>query len=182
MTTRESALGAWADKIPRVDGFTSPVQWDEKAVMELPLTEADIAHHLQRCGVLFLMGLGTVLVAIGLVALDAHILIHGKSTTGTVVEMRRGRRCFSPVAVFDVEGHRYRVQSDAATGTPYFNVGDPIPVRYLVSDPREAAVGGYWQLYLWPTIIAAVGTAIMLLAVGCGMHTLHKSKMQRAAE
>jgi hypothetical protein len=181
MASRESSLGAWADKIPRVDGWAGPATW-AKAEYNVPLTPDAVGRELRQAGVLFMMGLAALVVAGGLVALDLDVILHGETTTGTLVELRPAPKgCYAPVATFTVAGQRYRVQGDVASKTRLYEVGDPIPVRYHPDDPTNAAIGGFFQLYLFPTIIASLGLGFVLLAVGCGVHILRRASRELAA-
>lgn len=182
MASRESSLGAWADKIPRVDGWVGPATSDPPTAYRLPLTPDSAAHELRRAGVLLLMGLAPLLVAGGLVALDLDVILHGESTTGTLLEYRSAPKgCFAPVAAFTVAGQQYRVKGDVASRLQIFEVGAPIPVRYHPDDPNNALIGGFKQLYLMPTIIGAIGLGLALLAVGCGVHTLRRAARELPA-
>jgi len=182
MASRESSLGAWADKIPRVDGWTGPATWDAPATYKVPLTPDAVAHELKNVGILFLMGLAVLLVMGGLVALDLDVILAGETTTGTLVELRPAPKgCYAPVAAFTVAGQRYRVKSDKASKMVIYQVGDPIPVRYHPDDPTNAMIGGFRQLFLVPTIIGSIGLGLVLLAVGCGVHILRRASRELAA-
>ena len=172
MSSRECSLGAWSDKIPRVDGWTPESTWkDEPLVDRSPLTPEDLAHEFKQIGTLFLLGLAPILIAGGLIAKDWHIL-NGEQTSGTIVELRGGRR---PVARFYVYGQKYFVTSYYTNRSGIYDIGDTVHIRYFPEDPSQAVMDSFLQYYLCPTILAAVGSFFVLLAVGCGIYVIHKS-------
>lgn len=172
MSSRESSLGAWADKIPRVDGWTSDPAWkDEPIIEESPLTPEDLAHEFKRLGILFLLGLAPILLAAGLIVKDWHIL-NGERTTGTIVELRGGR---FPVARFYARGQSYLVTSGYTNRSRIYDVGDTVNVRYFPDDPHQAVMDGLLHVYLGPILLAGFGSIFVLLAVGCGIYVVRKS-------
>jgi hypothetical protein len=177
MSSRESALGAWADKIPRVDGWTSDSTWkDEPVVDESPLTPEQVAHEFKQIGTLFLLGLAPILIAGGLIAKDLHIL-NGERTTGEIVELRGGR---TPVARFHVDGRKYSVTSNYTNRSRIYDIGDTVNVRYFPDDPNQAVMDSFLQYYLGPTILAVFGSVFVLLAVGSGIYVVCKSTCSAA--
>jgi hypothetical protein len=173
MSSRESSLGAWADKIPRVDGWSTDSDWkDEPIVEESPLTPEDLAHEFKQIGILFLLGLAPILLAAALVAKDWHILT-GERTTGTIVELRGGQ---FPVARFHVDGQNYVVTSSYTNRSRIYHVGDTVNVRYSPDDPHQAVIVGLLHHYLGPILLAGFGSIFVLLAVGCGVYVVCKSK------
>jgi hypothetical protein len=178
MSTRESSLGAWADKIPRVDGWTTDSTWkDEPIAQESALTPDEVAHEFKQIGTLFLLGLAPILIAGGLVARDWHIL-NGERTTGTIVELQGGR---FPVAKFFVDGQSYRVTSGYRNRSGIYGVGDKVYVRYFPDDPGQAVMDSFLQYYLYPTLLAAVGGVFVLLAVGSAIYITRKASRPAVA-
>ena len=178
MTTRETSLGAWADAIPRVDGWDLNSNWkDEPLVIEPPLTPDQLAHEFKQIGTLFLMGLAPILVAAGLLLKDWHIL-NGEQTSGTIAELRAGR---FPVARFYVDGQKYMVTGYVWSRSPIYHVGDPVNVRYFPDDPSQAVIDSFLQLYLFPSILAGVGSVFVLIAVGSGIYIARKAKCSAPA-
>jgi Protein of unknown function (DUF3592) len=179
MSSRESSLGAWADKIPRVDGWTPDSNWrDEPVVEESPLTTDEVAHQVKQIGTLFLLGLVPILIAAGLIAKDWYIL-SGEQTSGTIVELRGGR---FPVARFYVDGQKYFVTSSYRNRSRIYDVGDTVNVRCFPDDPNQAVMDSFLQYYLAPTLLAVFGAVFVLLAVGCGVHLACKSARTAAAD
>jgi len=171
MSSRDSSLGAWADKIPRVDGWTHDSDWkDEPVVQDSPLTPEDLAHEFKQIGILFLMGLAPILLAACLIAKDWHIL-NGEQTAAKIVELRGGRR---PVARFYVDGQKYFVTSYYTNRSHVYNVGDAVNVRYFPADPNQAVIDGLLHLYLGPILLTGFGSVFVLLAIGCGIYILCK--------
>ena len=178
MSSRESSLGAWADRIPRVDGWDLDSNWkDEPLVIERPLTPDEVAHEYKQIGKLFLMGLAPILIAAGLLAKDWHILA-GERTTGTIVELRGGR---FPVASFHVHGQKYRVTSSYTNRSRIYDVGDTVYVRYFPDDPSQAVMDSFLQYYLGPTLLAVFGSVFVLIAVGSGIYIARKAKCSAVA-
>ena len=178
MSSRESSLGAWADKIPRVDGWTPDSTWkDEPVLDESPRTPEDLAHEFTQIGKLFLLGIVPILIAGGLIAKDLHIL-SGEQTSGTIVELRGGR---VPVARFYVDGQKYFVISNYTNRSRIYGIGDTVYVRYFPDDSNQAVMDSFLQYYLGPTILAVFGSVFVLLAVGCGIYIVCKSHRSAAA-
>jgi hypothetical protein len=178
MSSRESSLGAWADSIPRVDGWDINSNWkDEPLVIKPPLTPDEVAHQYKQIGKLFLMGLAPILVAAGLIAKDWHIL-QGERTIGTIVDLRGGRR---PVASFHVHGQKYLVTSNYTNRSRIYGVGDKVYVRYCPDDPSQAIMDSFLQYYLYHTLLAGVGSVFVLIAVGSAICVARKSIRPAAA-
>jgi hypothetical protein len=173
MSSRESSLGAWADTIPRVDGWDVNSNWkDEPLVIEPPLTPDEVAHEFKRIGILFLMGLAPILIAAGLLLKDWHIL-SGERTTGAIVDLQGGR---FPVARFYVHGQKYLVTSSYTNRSRIYDVGDKVYVRYFPDDPSQAIMDSFLQYYLYPTLLAGVGSIFVLIAIGSGINIARKPK------
>jgi hypothetical protein len=170
MSSRESSLGAWADKIPRVDGWDS--DWkDEPVVDDSPLTPDEVAHEFKQIGILFLMGLAPILLAAGLIAKDWHIL-SGERTTGTIVELRGNR---FPVARYYVDGQKYRVTSSYTNRSGIYGVGDTVNIRYYADDPNQAVMDSLLQYYLYPILLAGAGSIFVLIAMGGAIYISRKA-------
>jgi hypothetical protein len=177
MTTRETSLGAWADAIPRVDGWDLDSNWkDEPLVIEPPLTPDEVAHEFKQIGTLFLMGLAPILVAGWMIISDWHIL-SGEQTSGTIVDLRAGR---FPVARFYVAGQKYSITGHVWSRSPIYHLGDPVNIRYFQDDPSQAVIDSFLQLYLFPSILAGVGSVFVLIAVGSGIRIARKPKYRAA--
>jgi hypothetical protein len=177
MSSRESALGAWADKIPRVDGWSLDSNWKEEPwngepiLGDSPLTPDEIAHEFKQIGILFLMGLAPILIAGGLIAKDWHIL-RGERTTGTIVELHGGR---FPVARYYVDGQNYTVTSSYTNRSRIYDIGDTVNVRYSLDDPSQAVMDSFLQYYLYPTLLTGVGSIFVLIAVGGAIYVARKA-------
>jgi hypothetical protein len=178
MSSRESSLGAWADKIPRVDGWDLSSEWkDEPIVDDSPLTPDELAHEFKQIGILFLMGLAPILLAAGLMAKDWHIL-RGDPTTGKIVDLQGGR---FPVARFYVDGQKYLVTSSYTNRSGIYNVGDTVNVRYFPDDPNQAVMDSLLQYYLYPILLAGAGSVFVLIAVGSAIYISRKATCPAAA-
>jgi hypothetical protein len=177
METRESSLGAWADAIPRVDGWDINSNWkDEPLVIKPPLTPDEVAREFKKIGILFLLGLAPILIAAGLLLKDWHILC-GERTTGTIVDLRGGR---IPVARFYVHGQNYLVTSSYTNRSRIYDVGDKVYVRYFPDDPSQAIMDSLLLYYLYPTLLAGVGSIFVLIAIGSGIYLARKPKRHAA--
>jgi hypothetical protein len=178
MLSREDSLGAWADRIPKVDGWDLNSNWkDEPLVIVPPLTPDEVAHAYKQIGKLFLMGLAPILVAAGLIAKDLHIL-RGERTIGTIVELRGGRL---PVASFYVNGQKYLVTSSYTNRSRIYGVGDKVYVRYFPDDPSQAIMDSFLQYYLYHTLLAAVGSVFVLIAIGSAISVTRKAPRRAPA-
>jgi hypothetical protein len=179
MSTRESSLGAWADRIPRVDGWTSQRSWKDEILMPPPLSPAALAHEMRRAGLLLLIGIGTLLLAGGLVALNIDVILYGESTSGTVVDHRRGKRGHTPVATYQVGGQTYRVQGALYSDKSIYGVGDTVPVRFNPENPSRAVINDFKQLYLFPSIIGSLGAIFAVLAIGGAVYVQLRERRRR---
>jgi Protein of unknown function (DUF3592) len=95
----------------------------------------------------------------------AHAAIH---TTATVVEMREqtdndGNIFYAPTFRFrDSAGVQHTVSSAVGESPPAYHVGDKVPVLYIRSDPQDARIDSFGQVWALP-ILAAIGGSIFLL-------------------
>jgi hypothetical protein len=182
MSSRESALGAWADKIPRVDGWTEPTPaWNQLVVEESPLTVDEADRQLKQAGLLLLMGLAPVLIAGGMLLSKLDVILHGEVTSATIVDLQRGRKGYFPVAAFYVNGQRYLAHGGVSTRDPIHDLGDTVAVRYVPGDPNRAYMDGFMQLYLFPTILAVVGLVFIIMAVVGGAQTVRRASVSAHA-
>ena len=178
MSSRENTLGAWADKIPRVDGWTPDSEWkDEPVALDSPLTPDEVEHEYKQIGKLFLLGLAPILIAAGLLAKDWHIL-KGERTIGTIVDLRGGRR---PIARFYVHGQKYLVTSSYTNRSRIYGVGDKVYVRYFPDDPSQAIMDSFLQYYLGHTLLVGFGSVFVLIAIGCAIYIARKPKCLAAS-
>ncbi len=94
-----------------------------------------------------------------------HVAIH---TSSTVVEMRKqtdndGNIFYAPTFRFrDSVGVQHTVSSAVGESPPAYHVGDKVPVLYIRSDPQDARIDSFWQVWALP-ILAAIGGGIFLL-------------------
>jgi hypothetical protein len=181
MSSNRGSLGAYADIIPRVDGFVGKPKWDEPtSYPPLPLTQEQIDREMKNVGLLVLMGLVPLLLAFVLLAKDADIILRGQQTTGMVVDFRRGPRGHAPVAAFVANGYEYRTRSDLYSRTPLFELGDEVSIRYLSSDPDQAVIAEPANLLFVPALLGGVGCLILLFAIGCGISAQRRAQKLRS--
>jgi hypothetical protein len=174
--SRESSLGAWADKISPVDGWTTETEWQDEPLVEEaePLTSEEVAHEFKQIGALFLLGLLPILLAGGLILKDWHIL-RGDRTTGTIVELQGGQ---FPVARYYVNGQKYRVVSSYTNRSKIYDVGDRVQVRYAPDNPQQAVMDSLLQYYLHPILLASAGSFFVLLAAGSAVYVTRRARLQ----
>ena len=136
-----------------------------------------------------LVGLGLVFGTIGLVALIVAAVIGMFSveyvsattaTTGTVIANNaeegcsrtsgRGTTCstlYHPVVRFTgPSGEEIRFTSASGSYPARYGVGDSVPVRYRPSDPRDATIDGFVDLWMAPTIVGGIGLAFLAFGIG----------------
>jgi hypothetical protein len=49
-------------------------------------------------------------------------------------------------------------------------------VRYFPDDPSQAIMDSFLQYYLYPTLLAGVGSIFVLIAIGSGINIARKPK------
>jgi hypothetical protein len=93
------------------------------------------------------------------------------STEGVVFELKpvqsRKNRGFTyaPVVKFQTpDGKNIQFQSSTSSNPPGFSVGQTVPVLYNRSNPQEAQVDSFVQLWLLPTVFGGFG--IIFMGVG----------------
>ena len=93
-----------------------------------------------------------------------------EQTTGTVVALsekhdtERNSITYAPVFTFTTEhGQTQSVTSSVATSPPGFAVGDKVRVLYRRSDPAEAKIDSFWQLWFWPVFLSGFGSVELLV-------------------
>src|SRR5688572_20585000 len=109
--SRESALGAWADKIPQVDGNPAGQSWQAAAAEQQPMSREDMAHEIKGIGILLLIGIGLLLGG-GIFSMwSLSVVLGGEETTGVVVDyqrrMSKGGDVYAPIVAYYADGYEY---------------------------------------------------------------------------
>jgi hypothetical protein len=177
MTSRESSLGAWADKIPQVETWRGQQPWEAAASEETaPLSPAELGLELKGLGTLLLVGVALLLASGFFLAMNLEYVVNGKATTGIVVDHRlRPRGARAPVVAYFAEGKGYRFVSTASAGRSAYPVGDEVLVLYLPDDPSEATIGDFTNLYLLPTILGSGGMVFFVGGIVLGVYVVKKA-------
>lgn len=95
------------------------------------------------------------------------------STEGVVLELKpvessstnSGGYTYAPVVKFKTpDGKNIHFKSSTSSNPPEFSVGQTVPVLYNRSNPQEAQVDSFVQLWLLPTVFGGFG--IIFMGVG----------------
>jgi hypothetical protein len=172
--SRETSLGAWADKIPAVDGRSG--QATVPAADDGPLSPAELGLELKGLGTILLVGLGLLLGSGILLAMNLEYVLNGEPTEGVIVDhRRRPRGGLAPVVAYFVDGEQYRFTAKTSLSPEVYPVGQQVLVLYLPDDPGEATIGDFVQLYLFPTILGSGGAFVLVCGVGLGVYVVKKA-------
>jgi hypothetical protein len=111
-----------------------------------------------------------------LLAMNLNILLNEERTAGVIVDYRPGRRgSVAWIVAFDAGGERYRVRGSVTSRQDLYEIGASVPVIYLPHDPEQAALAGFLQLYLFPSVFGALGAGLALFALAYGAYVIPKS-------
>ena len=175
MSTRESSLGAWADKIPQVDGRSGQPAWNAVAD-EAPLSPAELGLELKGMGTILLVGLGLLVGSGILLAMSLNYVLNGVATEGVIVDHRlRPRGGHAPVVAYLADGEEYRFVASTSLSPEIYPVGREVVVLYLPDDPGEATIADFIQLYLFPTIVGCGGVFVLVTGAGLGVYVVKKA-------
>ena len=174
MSSRETSLGAWADKIPQIDGRSGQPAFP--TADDGPLSPAELGLELKGLGTLLLVGLALLLGSGILLAMSLQYVVSGEATEGVIVDHRsRPRGGQAPVIAYFVDGEEYRFTSKTSLGPEVYPIGREVLVLYLPDDPAKATIGDFIQLYLFPTILGCGGVFVLVCGVGLGVYVVKKA-------
>jgi Protein of unknown function (DUF3592) len=72
---------------------------------------------------------------------------------------------YAPVFSFKAaDGKAYSVTSHASSDPPGFDVGDEVTVLYDPSNPQQARIDTFWQLWAVPVVLGSIGTFFFIIA------------------
>jgi hypothetical protein len=87
--------------------------------------------------------------------------------TGVVIEMHEstdkdGNTIYAPTFRFeDASGGQHVVSSRVYSSPKQFNVGQNVRVLYRTSEPQNARIDSYWQLWGLPTVFGILGGVLL---------------------
>jgi hypothetical protein len=122
------------------------------------------------------LGVASMLFAMTTALRTRTFLGQAVTGTATVIELVRkvdndsmtnhSTAAFYPVFRFVADdGRTYTVQSHSGSRPPSFEVNEQVPIRYLRDRPASAQISSFWQLWLVPVVLAALGGGFVLMAV-----------------
>jgi hypothetical protein len=174
MSSRESSLGAWAGKIPQVEGKAGQPAWQVAA--DEPLSPAELGLELKGLGTILLVGLGLLAGSGILLAMSLNYVVNGEATAGVIVDHRmRPRGGYAPVVAYLADGEEYRLVASTSLSPEVYPVGREVVVLYLPRDPSEATIADFIQLYLFPTFLGSCGLFVLVTGAGLGVYVVKKA-------
>ena len=109
-------------------------------------------------------GLITFAVGLGFAAWTSAFLARSTSTTGKVVHLDEQidseNNSVNYAAVFSFvaeDGKPYTIRSGVATNPPGFEEGQDVSVLYIKSNPANAKLNAFWQLWFATVLCCALG-------------------------
>lgn len=119
-----------------------------------------------------IIGAFSVLTAIGLFAGSAFAYFHVRSflqtalkADGIVVGMTGQSGSYFPVFKFtDSQGQEHRVESNAGSNPPSYQVGDKVQLLYDPNDPTDAKADTFWGVWILPVLLCLAGVFDLLFA------------------
>ncbi|MCC7305775.1 MAG: DUF3592 domain-containing protein [Alphaproteobacteria bacterium] len=97
---------------------------------------------------------------------------NGTKTEGVVVDSEYqssddGGSYYSVVAFRDGSGREWRVKDNIGKGgSPFYDVGERVPVIYNSADPEKMVMGSYWHNMLIPAAFMGMGGLFLFLLFG----------------
>jgi hypothetical protein len=177
--SRDSALGAWADKIPKVDGHAGQPSWEAAKQDREPLTSAEMSQEMKGVGVLILIGLGLLLGGGCFLLWSLSVALGGEETIGVIVDykrrMSRNGDLYAPVVGYEADGQYYEMTSSMATSWKAYEIGDEVSVLYSPDDPGSATINSFTSMWLLPMLLCGGGLAFTLGGLGLGAFLAKKA-------
>ncbi len=90
---------------------------------------------------------------------------------GTVIELVEKRdgnsgATFAPVYTFrDAQGGDHNIHSNVSTYPPRYKVGETVTVLYRPEKPDDAAIDGFFDLWLMPLILGIFGAVQLIVGL-----------------
>jgi hypothetical protein len=68
---------------------------------------------------------------------------------------------YAPVFTFTASnGYNYTITSNTASNPPEFKVGQAVQVLYEASNPANAKLASFWQLWFLPALLSSLGIVL----------------------
>jgi len=177
--SRESSLGAWADKIPQVSGHAAGPSWQAAPEEREPLTNAEMAQEMKGVGILVLIGLGLLLGGGVFFLWSLSVSLGGELAVGVIVDYRerpsRKGTTYAPVFGYEADGQYYENTSSLATSWKSYEIGDEVSVLYSPEDPQSASINSFTSMWLLPTLLFGGGLVFTLGGLGLGAYVAKKA-------
>ena len=122
------------------------------------------------CRVWLICGVVTLAVGFAFAIYTSFWLCRSVSGQGTVIDLiaqndENGNANYSARFRFRAQDEKdYIATASVATNPPSFEIGEPVRVRYLRTNPASAKLSYFWQLWFEPLLGAGLG----VLFVGAG--------------
>jgi hypothetical protein len=97
---------------------------------------------------------------------NVSIVVSGRSTVGTVTEVRerarakasrRANKTYQPVVAYVVDGHDYSVAAYVSRSSTSYRVGDRVKVFYDPKNPNRARMNDFIELFIVPFALVVAG-------------------------
>jgi len=120
----------------------------------------------------FFAGLLFLGIAAGFALYSRAFLANAVATEGTVIGWREQ-------AVVRFTGPRGPVEFRATNFSSDYHVGQNVPVLYRATDPQDASINSFSELWLLPVMLAAIATPGTLVGAGILTYRLRRRAIKR---
>ena len=159
MSTAGSSYEAWKESLKQAEA-TGEEEWVEESH---PLFSGGLGVMEQK-GLWggMLIGAGLLLASVVLLLVHVRHLTHGERTIGLVTGRkdfynRKSAQVFAPVVNYSAPGGAYKVVGNLSVASSFYPIDKEVPVLYLRDDPSNAVIADFVQMFMIPSIVAALG-------------------------
>lgn len=132
-----------------------------------------------------LVGIGLLVGALLLFRSTSSFVDRAARAEGTVVDLVTSRSSdsttYRPVVQFvSQSGQAVEFTSSSGSSPPSYSRGEQVEVLYLSSDPQDAKISGFFDLWGGSTILAGLGSLFFLVGGGIFLFGAVKSRRDEA--
>lgn len=109
---------------------------------------------------LMLVGMGFIIGAIYNYIETSRFVQSSAQTTGVVTNLQHRADLYYPVIRFrDANFEKHFIHSSTGSSTPYYELGETVRVYYSKSNPDDARIDSFWDLWFLVWFLALFGVA-----------------------
>lgn len=132
----------------------------------------------------FLLFIGGIFTPIGIFFIfDSYqYIVQGEKTTGQVIEIKESynddhQLMYSPVVNFITnDGKQITYASGFRSSINYYQLGQPIEVYYLNTNPQKVRINSFMDLWFFPILFSGLGGLLLIFSLAWIFRNINRAK------